>query len=118
MTNEAMATLLAQLQRKLGLGEPSEEESQRLEDALAEAESEMLLYLNVETLESRYLPKVAELAALYYRRENLNTVDGAKATSVTEGGLSQSVTYLSPEDWQRQEQAIFASIARYRRVTL
>jgi hypothetical protein len=119
MTDELLNRLYPRLQRKLGTSglDTSLEEEEQLIGALDRAESELLLYLGVEKLEERFDQKLVELAALYYRRDTADQPD-AKSVSVTEGALTQSVTYLSPEERQRQEQAIFASLARYRVVRL
>ena len=112
-----MATLLTQLQRKLGLSEPTEDETQRMEDALADAESELLLYLGVCRLRKVFCPKLVDLAALTYRRDAADTqLSGVKDLSVTEDGLNQKVTYLTPEDYQKQAQGIYNSLARFRQV--
>ncbi|MCD7917307.1 MAG: hypothetical protein LUF84_02445 [Clostridiales bacterium] len=60
--------------------------------------------------------KVMQLAALYYQRTALEAeAPGVASTSVTEDKLSQSVTYRSADSYAAQEEAIFRSMARYRR---
>ncbi|MCD8190555.1 MAG: hypothetical protein LUD78_10110 [Clostridiales bacterium] len=69
MTDEIMETLLVQLERKLGLDAPEDDEIALLEDELSDAEGELLLYLGVDELDSGMLCKAVELAALFYRRD-------------------------------------------------
>ena len=119
MTEEALAILLAKLERKLGLDpdDVEEETVDQLSDALTDAESELLLYLGVCRLKEVFYPKLVELAALLYRRDAADAQQsGAKEVSVTEDGLNQKITYLSPGDYQTQAQGIFNSLARFRQV--
>lgn len=119
MTDEAKVTLLVQLQLKLGLGldDPDDDVTAALEADLVEAEGELLLYLGVCRLKEVFYPKLVELAALLYRRDAADAQQsGAKEVSVTEDGLNQKITYLSPGDYQTQAQGIFNSLARFRQV--
>ena len=120
MTEEALAILLAKLERKLGLDpdDVEEETVDQLSDALTDAESELLLYLGTcKQLKKAFYPKLVELAALTYRRDSAdNQQTCAKEVSVTEDGLNQKITYLSPGDYQTQAQGIFNSLARFRQV--
>ena len=119
MTSDQLDMLLTRLQLKLGLEDPDDEVTAALEADLAEAEGELLLYLNVDELAERFYPKLVALAAVYYQRDTAEAGHpGMQDVSVTEGSLSQKVTYRSGESWQTQEQAIFNSIARYRVVTV
>lgn len=119
MTSDQLDMLLTRLQLKLGLEDPDDDVTAALEADLAEAEGELLLYLNVDELAERFYPKLVALAAVYYQRDTAEAGHpGMQDVSVTEDGLSQKVTYRSGESWQAQEQAIFNSIARYRVVTV
>lgn len=116
MTAEQMEFASARLARKLGQ-EAEGDAALRMSDALEDAEAEVLLYLGADSLEDGWLAKVVDLAALSYRRDQQATqAGGLKSQSVTEGSLSQSVTYEGAEDTQRRAAAILASLARYRRV--
>lgn len=121
MTSDQLDMLLTRLQLKLGLGldDPDDDVTAALEADLVEAEGELLLYLGVCRLKEVFYPKLVELAAVYYQRDTAEAGHpGMQDISVTEGNLSQKVTYRSGESWQAQEQAIFHSIARYRVVTV
>ncbi|MCD7837833.1 MAG: hypothetical protein LUG65_02830, partial [Clostridiales bacterium] len=93
MTDEVMETLLVQLERKLGMDTPEDDEIALMEDELTDAEGELLLYLGVDELDSKMLGKVVELAALFYRRD-VSEAEGRKSSAYTEGQVSQSDTYL------------------------
>lgn len=82
------------------------------------AESEIMLFLNVDTIETRFDNKVVELAENYYRRDNAPSKDGVKSASYSEGKLSQSETYITTDDYNSAINNIFDSIRRYRKVRL
>ncbi|MCD8147094.1 MAG: hypothetical protein LUD84_07460 [Clostridiales bacterium] len=115
MTDEVMETLLEQLERKLGLDAPEDDEIALLEDELSDAEGELLLYLGIDELDSGMLHKAVELAALFYRRD-VSEAEGRKSSAYSEGQVSQSDTYLGPEEYQEAVADILDSLARYRRV--
>lgn len=117
MTSDQLDMLLTRLQLKLGLDDPDDDVTAALEADLVEAEGELLLYLGVCRLKEVFYPKLVELAALLYRRDAADAQQsGAKEVSVTEDGLNQKITYLSPGDYQTQAQGIFNSLARFRQV--
>lgn len=115
MTDDVMETLLEQLERKLGMDAPEDDEVALLEDELADAEAELLLYLSVDELDSGMLRKVVELAALFYRQD-VSEAAGRRSSAYAEGQVSQSETYLGPEEYREAVADILDSLARYRRV--
>ena len=116
MTQELKEEMLQRLVRKLRLVEPDEEELNLLEDELGDAEAEILLELNMDTLEEQFYSKAVELAAVYYRYD-LAQEGGAAEWSCTEGQLSQSEKHFSPAEYQRTVQELLSSLSRYRRVS-
>ena len=118
MTEAQMELALARLLRKVGLESPEEELLLLLTDELLDAEGELLLYLGMDSLEERFLPKAVELAALYYQRDCRELESGGlKSSSYGEGQISQSEQYLSPAEFRSGMTEILESLARYRRVT-
>lgn len=116
MTEEMLGVLLPRLERALHLEEPDEELTILLEDELCDAEGELLLYLGDSELKEVMMPKVVELAAVFYRRDCAEHA-ALRGVSYAEGQLSQSETYLTPEDYYSAVQEIVSSLARYRRVS-
>lgn len=116
MTDEVMEQLLVRLERKLGLEEPEEDTVALLEDELWDAEGEILLYLDLQALEENLLNKVVELAAIFYRRDQSES-GGVKSSSYSEGQVSQSDTYMGPEEYRAAVNEVLDSLARYRRVS-
>ena len=116
MTDEVMEQLLVQLKRKLGLEEPEEEVMLLLEDELWDAEGEILLYLDRQSLDSGMLGKVVELAAIFYQRDRMESAV-IRSSSYSEGQISQSDTYMGPEEYQKAVAEVLGSLARYRRVS-
>lgn len=109
---------LALLRARLGEAQP---DTPALEAALDEAELELRAWLGYLTgpLPEVFAPKVVALAAIYCRRDALAAAHpGQSQQAVTEGQLSQSVTWYRPEDWESQAAGLLRSLARYRRVTL
>lgn len=95
------------LARTLG-GEPEEA---RLQDWLEEAEAELLLFLGRDTLPERLDTKLVALAACYARRDS---AAGIRSTSFTEGRISGSETFLTPEDYEAQAVKLLDSLRRWR----
>ncbi len=118
MSETVTLALLEALSERLGL----ELDDTALADCLSDAAAEMQLYLGwtddewAGDLPAALQRKVMQLAELYYRRSSLEAeAPGVASTSVTEDKLSQSVTYRSADSYTAQEEAIFRSMARYRR---
>ncbi len=118
MSETVTEALLEALAERLGL----ELDDTTLADCLSDAAAEMQLYLGwtddewAGDIPDAIQRKVMRLAALYYQRAALEAeAPGVSSTSVTEDKLSQSVTYRSADSYAAQEEAIFRSMARYRR---
>lgn len=116
MTTALRDALLVRLVRKLRLENPDSDTLALLEDELEDAEAEILLVLNVDELEERFFSKLVELAAVYYRQDEATT--GVKSRSYSEGDVSQSESFLTPEEYRRQAQSILDSVRRYRQVRI
>lgn len=118
MTSEQVNQLLQRLQRKLGLEEAEEDELLLLNDELLDAYGELLIYLGMSDLEESFFPKVVELAALYYRRDQRELEGGGlKSSGYTEGQISQTESYLTPAEFRSGVEEVLDSLSRYRRVT-
>jgi hypothetical protein len=113
VTQERLEFMQWRLARRLKLDEADEDLLAMLEDALTDAEAELLLYLNRETLPEALYPKVQELAAVY-ARENLAENPTLRSSSYSEGDTSQSETYLTGADYQAQADDILESVAHWR----
>lgn len=113
MTRERKEELLGRLVRKLRLEEPDEDVLTALEDELDDAEDELLLYLNRETLPAALERKVLELATLY-TRQDLDENPGVCSFSYSEGDIKQSENYLTAKDYQAQVDELLASVAHWR----
>lgn len=112
MTQAVLEQALPRLRRALGLGEAAEDT--RLEDALRGAEEDILRYLNQDQLPGHTDSLVIELAALKYLRGQNQA--GVQEESYTEGQLSQSQHYYSPQEFEEGTQALLRTLAPYRRV--
>jgi len=118
MTEAQMELAVTRLIRRLGLEEPEEEVILLLTDEVLDAEGELLLYLGMESLEERFLPKVVELAGLFYQRDAAELGESLlRAESYTEGQISQSRQYLSLSEYRAGLSEVLESLARYRRVS-
>lgn len=104
-----MNALRSRLSQKIEGAEP-----ERMNSAIEQAESELLLYLNREELPTAMDGKLVELAALIYRRDAAEH-GGAKASSYSEGDVSQSITYLTDADYQTVGDVLLRSVAHWRR---
>ena len=113
MTDERLEALTERLTRRLKLDGPDDDALLVLEDALTDAEAELLLYLNRETLPEALYPKVQELAAVY-ARESLAENPTLRSSSYSEGDTSQSETYLTGAEYQAQADAVLESVAHWR----
>lgn len=102
------------LRRALGLAE-DEGGTAALTEALAAAEEEICRYLNRDSLPKYAERLLVELAALKYLRTG-GAGAGKKSESYSEGQLSQSESYLSPEELSAGEGALLRTLAPYRRV--
>lgn len=115
MTQELKEEMLERLVRKLRLQEADEEELTLLEDELDDAETELLLELNMDELGEEFCGKLLQLAALYYRQD-LAQESGTLSWSRTEGQISESEQGFRPEEFRQCEREILDSVRRYRRV--
>ena len=114
MTDERLEAMQGRLVRRLNLEEPDDDVLVLLEDELEDAEAELLLYLNRETLPEALYPKVLELADLYARRDLADNPDLC-SMSYSEGDVSRSETYLTGKDYRDQEDDLLSSVAHWRR---
>lgn len=113
MTDELLESLQERLIRKLRLEDPDDDVLCLLEDSLTDAEAELLLYLNRETLPAAMTGKVLELAVIY-TRQSMAENPGLRSTSYSEGDVSQSETYQSAEEYQAQADELLESVAHWR----
>ncbi len=113
MTQERLEDMQERLARRLKLDDADDDLLVMLEDSLTDAEAELLLYLNRETLPEALYPKVQELAAVY-ARESLAENPTLRSASYSEGDTSQSETYLTGADYQAQADDILESVAHWR----
>ena len=67
MTDNVLKNLTEKLANRLNLDGTDEETMELLEDELLDAETEILLELNLNELEEWMYSKVIELAAVYYK---------------------------------------------------
>lgn len=116
MTEELLGSLLPRLQRELGVNPLSDEQRTSLEDGLRDAESEVCLYLNSSKVPCHMLHVVVKIAAINCRSVNGGKLPaGVKASSYTEGDVSQSVTMLTAAEVQAEKDALLRTLAPYRR---
>lgn len=117
MDSAMMEKARDKLYRKLSIAAPDSTTTSLINDELEDAESALLLYLGWDTLTATMLPKCVALAALYYQRDTAGTTSGTlKSSSYSEDKVSQSESYLAPEDYIAAEQEILDSVAQYREV--
>lgn len=114
MDGAVLERLLSRLRRKLGLEDADDDTTLLLEDELTDAECELLLFLNRETLPPALEVKLVELAALYYRRDS-QELHGLKSASYAEGDVSQSESYLTGAEYQEEVDALLSSVRHWRR---
>ena len=117
MTETLLESLLERLVRKLELDEPDGDTLALLEDELRDAEGEIALYLNWEGEEvsEKLAGKLVELAALFYRQDRLRE-EGLTGRSSSEGQVSESEPYQTPEQLRGEMRDLRSGRARYRRV--
>lgn len=113
MTEARREELSGRLARLLKLDDEDEDILMMLEDALEDAEAELLLYLNRETLPAAMERKVRELAAIY-ARQTLAENPNLASVSYSEGDVSHSEHYLTGKDYQAQADEVLASVAHWR----
>jgi len=111
MTEELLNSARSKLRRALGL----EEEGESLTVALEMAEEEICRYLNRDSLPENARCLLVELAALKYLR--MGEGRDKKSESYSEGQLSQSECYFTPEEFQEGEEALLRALAPHRRVS-
>lgn len=113
MTQAELISALPRLRRALGqLGEHTDDAL--LQDALETAQEKLLRYLNRDTLPGSAECLLIELAALCHLRNHPGY--GRRSESYSEGQLSQSESYLTPEEFQEGEAALLRALAPYRQV--
>lgn len=116
MTEERLEELTGRLTRRLGLDDSDEDVLLLLEDELWGAEGEIRLYLEISEVEEEFDPKLVELAALFYRRDT-SEAEGRASSSYSEGQISQSDTWLGPEEYRDEVNDLLRSLAVRRQVT-
>ena len=116
MTDTLLEQAVERLQRKLNLTDPDSDTLALLNDELTDAEGSLLLYLGWESFEENLLGKVVALAALYYQQDRMME-RGFRSRGYSEGQVSQTDNYLTPEQLQEASEDLLHSLARYRRVT-
>lgn len=84
-----------------------------LELLLQNAEQDICLHLNTETLDGRFNSSVLELAAIRFGAYEVRA-RGIKAQTYTEKDLSESTTFLTSDEYKAQEDALFQKLNRYR----
>lgn len=78
---------------------------------ILEAQADICIHLRKEKpLPEIFEPKVLELAKLRLLKEKALDKN-LKSSSYAEGELSKSETYLTPEDFEKAESKIFASLS-------
>ena len=114
MDAASVETALLRLRRSLGLG-AEEGDKEVLTDALERAEEKICRYLRTDSLPTCAAWLQIELAAMEYQR--MTQPAGEKTSeSYTEGQLSQSASYLTPEAWTAGELELLSQLAPYRKV--
>ena len=116
MTDVQLEQATERLQRKLNLTDPDGDTLALLGDELLDAEGELLLYLGWEALDETLMGKAVELAALYYQHDRMME-RGYRSRNYSEGQVSQSDSYLTPDQMRETAEELFRGLARYRRVT-
>lgn len=112
MRAELMELAMPRLRRSLGVAEGDED---ALTDALAQAAERICRYLNRADVPACAEWLLVELAAARYRHKD--AAHGAvKSESCAEGQLSQSFSYLTPEEQEAAEQKLLETLAPYRQV--
>lgn len=107
---------LDRLKIRLGLETVDSNMEVTLTEYLDEAATTIKLYLNLDydkELDSRFVSTQINLAQTYYNRDMAKNV---KSESYSEGVVSQSVTYMSSNDYDTKEEQLLSKLARYRRV--
>ena len=105
---------LDRLKIRLGLETVDANMEVTLTEYLDEAATAIKLYLNYDKeLDSRFVSTQINLAQTYYNRDMAKNV---KSESYSEGVVSQSVTYMSSNDYDTKEEQLLSKLARYRRV--
>ncbi len=107
---------LDRLKAKLGLDVIDTTTETLLKEYLDEASTAIKNYLDLDfesVLDSRFVSSQISLAFTYYNRDMAKNV---KSESYSEGVVSQSVTYVSTNDYDVKEEQILNKLARYRRV--
>ena len=104
---------LDRLKAKLGLDVIDTTTETLLKEYLDEASTAIKNYLDLDYLDSRFVSSQISLAFTYYNRDMAKNI---KSESYSEGVVSQSVTYVSTNDYDVKEEQILNKLARYRRV--
>ena len=114
MNAELLNIAQEKLRRALGPAGVEGDEA-GLRDALEAAAEEICRYLNRDSLPEYAGCLLVELAALKYLRAGQATA-GKKSESYSEGQISQSESYLAPEELAAGEAALLRALAPYRLV--
>lgn len=85
-----------------------------LYDVVEDAIEETQLYLNMDELPKGTIPKIVDLAELKWQSQNVEH-PALKSATYSEGGMSQSVTMMSPQEIEAGKESILRSLAPYRR---
>ena len=104
---------LDRLKAKLGLDVIDTTTETLLKEYLDEASTAIKNYLDLDyesVLDSRFVSSQISLAF------NRDMAKNIKSESYSEGVVSQSVTYVSTNDYDVKEEQILNKLARYRRV--
>ena len=100
MEENVLKGLIKNLTQKLNIGEPDKETLTLLEDELIDAESEVLLELNLDEVPSDCIPFVVDLAAVYYRYDVMNGCCG----------FPQVGRPLEPSEYQKEIRRVLQDV--------
>ncbi len=88
-----------------------------LVELIQQAEQDICLYLRRKApLSDEYESKIISLAKIKLLKSKAKK--GIKSLSYTEGSVSKSETYLTAEDYDKQETELLNSLAAYRRARI
>ena len=113
MTRHLLNEALTRLSVLLRL-EDADADTTLLTALLEQAESRVCCYLGRALLPDYALQTVIELATLRYYRTD--TAGGKRSESYSEGELSQSESYLTPQDFAESEAALLRTLSSFRQV--
>lgn len=105
--------ILKRLKHKLGIKPDDISQDEELAIYLEDAENAILVFLNIQSMDSIFVSKQVELAKIYYQRDH--EAKGIKSESYTEGPVSESTTYTDVSEYDKNADAVLNSLKRYRR---